>query len=232
MNRNLFPDSIKGNRSQKNYSLVYKRDDGICQYCGDQATTIDHIIPWNFKNDNSPENMVASCKICNCIAGDKLFDNFNEKKIYILNRRAQKELGIKDPLNWPDIKFKTDSKFPTAELPVIFTRLCKLCKTKFKTNSQEEKEFCSAGCEQEYKRRKKKKSITPDKGPFKYWRKCKLLSCGKEFGTNRKWQEFCPGSNHQQEWQKLLRRKHEEVIVEMATLKERVNRIENKLGIK
>ena len=78
----------------------------------------------------------------------------------------------------------------------------------------------------------RKESIEEQKKRFKYWRKCKLPSCRKEFGTNREWQEFCPGSNHQQEWQKLLRRKHEDVVVEMATLKERVNRIENHLGIR
>lgn len=76
------------------------------------------------------------------------------------------------------------------------------------------------------------KEAEHDKKDFKYWCKCKLPSCRKEFGTNWKWQEFCPGSNHQQEWHRLLRKKHEEVIVEMATLKERVNRIENTLGIR
>jgi len=81
-------------------------------------------------------------------------------------------------------------------------------------------------------------SVTKDdKKRFKYWRKCKLPSCRKKFGTNRKWQEFCPkdeetGRNCQQEWHRLLRKKHEEVIVEMAILKEDVIKIKNKLGIK
>ena len=66
---------------------------------------------------------------------------------------------------------------------------------------------------------------------FKYWRKCKLPSCRKEFGTNLKWQKFC-SHDCQQKWHHLLRKKHEDVIVEMATLKERVNRIENHLGIR
>lgn len=70
-----------------------------------------------------------------------------------------------------------------------------------------------------------------DKKHFKYWRRCKLPSCGKEFGTNRSWQDFCPGGVCQQEWQKLLRRKHEEVIVEMATLKEDMAKVKDKLGI-
>ena len=31
-----------------------------------------------------------------------IFNHFNDKKLYILNRRIQKELGIKNPLQWPD----------------------------------------------------------------------------------------------------------------------------------
>ena len=59
--------------------------------------------------------------------------------------------------------------------------------------------------------------------PFKYQLTCKLPSCKKAFGTNRDWQEFCPKTeekNCQQEWHRLLRKKHEDVIVEIETLKE------------
>lgn len=66
---------------------------------------------------------------------------------------------------------------------------------------------------------------------FKYKRKCKLPSCRKPFKTNRDWQEFHDPAC-QQKWQKLLRRSHEDVIVEMALLKEDVKKIEKELGIK
>ena len=58
---------------------------------------------------------------------------------------------------------------------------------------------------------------------FKYQRDCKLPFCKKPFGTNRDWQYFCPKTedkNCQQEWQRLLRKKHEDVIVEIEILKE------------
>lgn len=58
---------------------------------------------------------------------------------------------------------------------------------------------------------------------FKYQRDCKLPSCKKPFGTNRDWQYFCPKTedkNCQQEWQRLLRKKHEDVIVEIESMKE------------
>lgn len=57
---------------------------------------------------------------------------------------------------------------------------------------------------------------------WKYWRKCRLPSCRREFGTNREWQQFCPGSDHQRRYHKLLRRKHEDVVVELEELKEAI----------
>jgi hypothetical protein len=68
-------------------------------------------------------------------------------------------------------------------------------------------------------------SSRPQVRKFKYYKNCKLPTCGKRFGTNREWTDFCPGTNHQQEYHKLLRRKHEDVIVEIAALKENVIRL-------
>lgn len=201
MNKYHFPDPIRGKRSKRNYSLVFKRDKDICQYCGDVATTIDHIIPWNFKNNNSPENMVASCKLCNSLGGDKLFRDFNEKKLYILNRRIQKKFGIKNPLQWPDIKIKKDSEFPLADFPVVFVRACKDCKTKFKTDTQSEKEFCSFGCETEYARKEKiKESLivvkeTENRIPCKY--------CKKLFIPKVEWQKFCCRKHREEYWKQV-----------------------------
>lgn len=70
--------------------------------------------------------------------------------------------------------------------------------------------------------------------PFKYHRDCKLPSCKKPFKTNRSWQYFCPKAedkNCQQEWQRLLRKKHEDVIVEMESLKERFAKLEKTIAI-
>lgn len=84
--------------------------------------------------------------------------------------------------------------------------------------------------------------LDKEKKVFKYQRDCKLPSCKKPFGTNRDWQYFCPKTedkNCQQEWQRLLRKKHEDVVVEIEWLKEqsllmndRIKKIEKELGIK
>ena len=73
------------------------------------------------------------------------------------------------------------------------------------------------------------------KQEFKFHRTCKLPSCDREFGTNRQWQFFCPKDDEhdcQQDWHRLLRKKHEDVIVEVAILKKRVDVIEKRLETK
>jgi len=68
-------------------------------------------------------------------------------------------------------------------------------------------------------------------GSFKYTGICKLPSCQKVFKTNIKWKAF-HHPDCQKEWQKLLRRSHEEVVVEMALLKKDVKKVKKQLGIK
>lgn len=85
------------NESQK--EKIFDRDSWICQYCGDRANNVDHIIPWAYTRDNTKENLVASCQLCNLIAGSKTFDSFQEKKLYILNRLL-KILGRANQVVW------------------------------------------------------------------------------------------------------------------------------------
>lgn len=59
----------------------------LCGYCGDEATQADHIVPYAWGVDNSADNIVACCVVCNLIAGSKVFDSFHEKKQYILSER-------------------------------------------------------------------------------------------------------------------------------------------------
>ena len=61
------------------------------------------------------------------------------------------------------------------------------------------------------------------KKTFRYSGECKLPSCKRPFKTNRKWQEFCPKTEDkdcQQEWHRLLKKKGEDIIVEIEILKE------------
>lgn len=62
---------------------------------------------------------------------------------------------------------------------------------------------------------------SPQKKEYKYWRYCKLPSCRIYFGTNRPWQYFHEPPC-QKEYQKLLRRSHDDLTVELEVLKEQV----------
>ncbi len=60
---------------------------------------------------------------------------------------------------------------------------------------------------------------------FKFHRYCKLPSCGQLFGTNREWQHF-HAPQCQLAWQRLLKKKHADLIVEVAQLKEKIHALE------
>lgn len=51
---------------------IMKRDNYQCQYCGttDEKLTIDHVIPRRFGGQETWENLVCACIICNNKKGD------------------------------------------------------------------------------------------------------------------------------------------------------------------
>lgn len=51
--------------------FVLERDQFQCQYCGDDADTVDHITPRSKGGDHSPENLVAACRSCNSRKKDR-----------------------------------------------------------------------------------------------------------------------------------------------------------------
>jgi hypothetical protein len=82
-----------------------------CVYCGDDATTKDHVIPVSFYKDTKrtsnsryltsdygKENLVDCCSECNCIASNKVFDSIDEKRDYIQDKLSRK---YKKVLNMP-----------------------------------------------------------------------------------------------------------------------------------
>lgn len=50
---------------------VLKRDNYICQYCGDDATQVDHVIPRAKGGGHDMENLVACCARCNSRKGSR-----------------------------------------------------------------------------------------------------------------------------------------------------------------
>ena len=54
---------------KENRQKVFERDKYLCHYCNKQLTrfsaTLDHIQPVSRGGDNSYENLVAACLLCN-----------------------------------------------------------------------------------------------------------------------------------------------------------------------
>ena len=57
-----------------NRSNIFIRDFYTCQYCGNNAESIDHIIPKSKGGEHEWSNVVACCKKCNLVKADKLLN--------------------------------------------------------------------------------------------------------------------------------------------------------------
>jgi 5-methylcytosine-specific restriction endonuclease McrA len=53
---------------------VFLRDDGTCQYCGNRAESIDHVIPRSRGGEHVWENVAAACRLCNLRKRDRTPD--------------------------------------------------------------------------------------------------------------------------------------------------------------
>lgn len=53
---------------------VLVRDGHRCQYCGDRAESIDHVVPRSRGGHHAWENVVAACRLCNARKRDQLLD--------------------------------------------------------------------------------------------------------------------------------------------------------------
>jgi 5-methylcytosine-specific restriction endonuclease McrA len=50
---------------------VFARDGGRCVYCGGPANSVDHVVPRSRGGRHVWENVVAACRKCNHIKGDR-----------------------------------------------------------------------------------------------------------------------------------------------------------------
>lgn len=62
---------------------IFRRDGWTCQYCGEWAGSLDHIIPVAYGGKNDDANLVACCKRCNSRLSTKVFDSLQAKREYI-----------------------------------------------------------------------------------------------------------------------------------------------------
>ena len=57
-----------------NRSNIFIRDFYTCQYCGNNAESIDHVIPKSKGGEHEWSNVVACCKKCTLTKADKLLN--------------------------------------------------------------------------------------------------------------------------------------------------------------
>lgn len=61
-------------------TMIYKRDNHTCQYCGSKKSlTIDHVIPKSKGGEDTWENMVVACAPCNTKKGHTLLEQTGMK---------------------------------------------------------------------------------------------------------------------------------------------------------
>ena|SRR2546423_9894236 len=77
---------------------ILERDRYCCQYCGlDGASnfenslvmSVDFVVPRARKGKKDPSNLVAACRACNVIKGQRVFKSLEEAKAYVLMRRSE-----------------------------------------------------------------------------------------------------------------------------------------------
>ena len=61
-----------GRRAALNRRAVFARDRHLCQYCGERAESLDHVVPRSRGGEHSWENVVAACRPCNMRKRDRL----------------------------------------------------------------------------------------------------------------------------------------------------------------
>jgi 5-methylcytosine-specific restriction endonuclease McrA len=83
--------------SEEGYRIL-ERDRYSCRYCGldgmanfenSLVMTVDFVVPRARKGKKDPSNLVAACRPCNVIKGNRVFGSFEEAKAFVLQRRAE-----------------------------------------------------------------------------------------------------------------------------------------------
>ena len=62
-----------------------------CTYCEDslelENLIVDHFHPWSDGGHNRKDNLRISCKLCNNAKGSKVFEDYEQARVYIRNKR-------------------------------------------------------------------------------------------------------------------------------------------------
>lgn len=73
MSKSALRDTGSTRRWRSIRERILRRDGYICQYCGQEADTVDHVIPRRAGGLDHDDNLVASCRKCNLSKGGGFF---------------------------------------------------------------------------------------------------------------------------------------------------------------
>lgn len=99
---------MRPKRYTRNYSITKRTYGDVCVYCGGNAGTVDHVIPWSYVCDQSRSNLVTACQTCNSIASNLVFQSFTDKRDYVRNRRIQLGYGNYSKSDITDVEDTND----------------------------------------------------------------------------------------------------------------------------
>ena len=69
---------------------ILRRDQFICFYCGQEADTVDHVIPRRLQGTDSDDNLVAACRRCNFSKSGRFFAERRTPPTPIVSSNPQK----------------------------------------------------------------------------------------------------------------------------------------------
>jgi len=86
--------------TRKKRIVVLEKHNHICWYCGEKATTLDHVHPKHKGGTSKYENLVAACIRCNSIKGPRTIERFRfliwcKANEYPTFTKAQEEFLLK-----------------------------------------------------------------------------------------------------------------------------------------
>ena len=78
---------------------IYERDRHTCQFCGNGASSLDHLIPQRHGGQDRWENLVAACGTCNRNKGNELHPDLADALSGLILERRTMARGY-PPLRW------------------------------------------------------------------------------------------------------------------------------------
>jgi hypothetical protein len=94
-----FLEAVQRDRANLEEVIVYLRDKGLCAYCGEYASDVEHVVP---RVSRLPTWTVPACHECNAIAGGTVFASFEDKAQFIKDYLAHKYRHVLDSPEWDE----------------------------------------------------------------------------------------------------------------------------------